>query len=193
VEPWPGQPASKTGTKPRQALNIRRGTSWLRSARDRSLDDFLCFFERRRTIAQRRRWASAMRALPSAVRGPVESPPWKRQRLRAPQRGRSLGLSGEPSPAKPIARIAKHKAIAEPGRCLVIPITTPRRFSSALVAAPSPTAPGSCRASICASAGAERFVSETEATKVCSMSEQIGESAKLHQDTTNAPNTPHPI
>ena len=33
-----------------------------------------------RPFAQRRRWASAMRALPSAVRGPVESPPWKRQR-----------------------------------------------------------------------------------------------------------------
>jgi hypothetical protein len=63
-----------------------------------------------------------MRALPSAVPGPVESPPWKRQRplpgstrpahglpcrLRAPQRGRSLRFSGEPSPARPIARMAR--------------------------------------------------------------------------------------
>ena len=89
--------------------------------------------------AQRRRWASAMRALPSAVRGPVESPPWKRQRtlpgstrtahgrpwrLRAPQRGRSLRLSGEPSPAKPIARMAKGiRRLRSQGVVLVIPIT----------------------------------------------------------------------
>src|SRR5215207_10141890 len=31
-------------------------------------------------MAQRRRCASAMRAFPAAVRGPVESPPWNRQR-----------------------------------------------------------------------------------------------------------------
>jgi hypothetical protein len=58
-----------------------------------------------------RRWS-----LPSAVLGPVESPPWKRQRLlpgstltkqgtpfrvRAPQQGRSFSRSGEPSPASP--------------------------------------------------------------------------------------------
>jgi hypothetical protein len=35
---------------------------------------------RRRYCAHLRRWAAAMRALPSAVCGPVESPPWKRHR-----------------------------------------------------------------------------------------------------------------
>ena len=66
-----------------------------------------------------------MRALPSAVRGPVDSPPWKRQRslpgstrtahgcpwrFWAPHRGRSFRLSGVPSPARPIARMATQEA-----------------------------------------------------------------------------------
>lgn len=36
--------------------------------------------DRWRRSVHRRRWAAAMRALPSAVRGPVLLPPWKRQR-----------------------------------------------------------------------------------------------------------------
>jgi len=63
--------------------------------------------------------------LPSAVLGPVESPPWKRQRrfpasiltrqrvpfrVLAPQRGRSLRWSGEPSPASPSSAMRWHLA-----------------------------------------------------------------------------------
>ena len=71
---------------------------------------------RTRHWAHRLRCAAAIRALSSAVLGPVESPPWKRQRrlpgstltktggafwVQAPQRGRSFRRSGEPSPASP--------------------------------------------------------------------------------------------
>jgi hypothetical protein len=71
---------------------------------------------RARHSAQRLYCAVTIRALPSAVLGPVESPPWKRQRLfpastlirqglpfrvLAPHRGRSLRRSGDPSPASP--------------------------------------------------------------------------------------------
>ncbi len=72
--------------------------------------------KRARRSAHRLRCAAAIRALPSVVLGPVDSPPWKRQRLlpgstltrqgapvwvQAPQRGRSFRRSGEPSPANP--------------------------------------------------------------------------------------------
>jgi hypothetical protein len=71
----------------------------------------------------RRRCAAAIRALPSVVLGPVESPPWKRQRrlpgstltrqgvpfrVQAPQRGRSFRWSGEPSPASPSSASRLH-------------------------------------------------------------------------------------
>jgi hypothetical protein len=80
---------------------------------------------RARHWAHRLRCAAAIRALPSAVLGPVESPPWKRQRrlpgsiltrqaapfrVRAPQRGRSLRRSGEPSPASPSSAGRLHLA-----------------------------------------------------------------------------------
>jgi len=78
---------------------------------------------RARHSAHRRRCAAAIRALPSVVLGPVERPPWKRQRrlpgstltrqgapvwVQAPQRGRSLRRSGERSPASPISARRLH-------------------------------------------------------------------------------------
>jgi hypothetical protein len=80
---------------------------------------------RSRNSAQRRRCAAEIRFFPASVRGPVESPPWNRQRrlpasilmahgrpcrFWAPHGGRSLWLNGEPSPARPIVRMDRHEA-----------------------------------------------------------------------------------
>jgi len=66
-----------------------------------------------------------MRALPSAVLGPVESPPWKRHlrlpgstltaqgllcRFRAPQTGRCFRGRGERLPLKPSAQSSRQSA-----------------------------------------------------------------------------------
>lgn len=89
----------------------RQGADWLLQPCDRCHGT-----GRHRRFAHRLRCAAAIRALPSAVLGPVESPPWKRQRclpgstltrqgtpfrVRAPHQGRSLRRSGERSPASP--------------------------------------------------------------------------------------------
>ena len=78
-----------------------------------------------RQLAHRARCAAAIRDLPSGVLGPVESPPWQRQRrlpgstlsrqgvpfrVLAPQQGRSLSRSGDPSPASPSSAIRLHQA-----------------------------------------------------------------------------------
>jgi hypothetical protein len=86
-----------------------------------------------RQAFHRRRCASAMRARPAAVFGPVDSPPWKRHlrlpgstltahglpcRLRAPHVGRSFRGRGSPSPVRPIARCSR-QATPSPQACRV--------------------------------------------------------------------------
>ena len=78
-----------------------------------------------RKALHRRRCASAILARPAVVFGPVDSPPWKRQRrlpgstltphglpwrLRAPHIGRSFRGNGMQLPFKPCARSSRQSA-----------------------------------------------------------------------------------
>jgi hypothetical protein len=108
-----------------------RGVIWSRACARHGVLDVRALFTGKgfplaaRNAFHRRRCASAILARPAVVFGPVDSPPWKRQRrlpgstrtphglpwrLRAPHIGRSFRGNGMQLPFKPSARSSRQSA-----------------------------------------------------------------------------------